>query len=187
MKFKSFVVCICFAVTCVLTANAQDAETAKSTSDKELNENLKCFAPYIGTWVFDSQWANGVKLWAKNQYEVGLNGNFVIAKTWAKDGDGEPYERYLTIFAWDKEKNTVVSHGFVFDGTVQQVDMEVEKLNGKDVFRSQWRPTPSSEMTIKQEMSIIDENQIGWKVWSCADDSADFQPMMDGVWKRQTD
>ena len=187
MEFKSFVVVVCFAVNCVLVGNAQETEAVKSASDPELSDNLQCFAPYIGTWVIDNQWANGEKLWAKNKYEVGLGGNFVITRTWAKDGDGEPYERYSTIFAWDKKKNTVVSHGFVFDGTVQHVDVEVEKSNGQELIRSQWQPDPSSDMTIKQEVSIIDENQYGWKVWSRADDSAEFQPMMDGVWKRQTD
>ena len=187
MKSRYFPVCVCVALTCALTGIAQETKTAKSSPGKELNENLKCFAPYIGTWVIDTEWANGEKLWAKNQYEVGLGGNFVVAKTWAKDGDGEPYERYLTIFAWDKKKNTVVSHGFVFDGSVQKVDMEVATSNDKELIRSQWQPNPSGEMTIKQEFSVIDENHFGWKVWSRANDSADFQPMMDGVWKRQSD
>ena len=187
MKLWSFAVCTCIFSTFALAGIAQEAETSKSSSATELSDNLACFVPYIGTWVIETEWGSGEKLWAKNQYEIGPGGNFVIAKTWARDGDGEPYQRYLTIFAWDKEKNTIVSHGFVYDGTVQQVDTEVEKSNGKELIRSQWQPNPSSEITIKQEVSIIDENQYGWMVWSRADDSAEFQPMMDGVWKRQTD
>lgn len=187
MKLKSIAFCSCVFITCASLGFAQQTKTASSDSSKELNEHLKCFAPYIGTWEIDTEWASGGKLWARNKYEIGLGGNFVMARTWAKDGDGEPYERYLTIFSWDKAKKRVVSHGFTFDGSVQQVDMEVESSGGKEIIRSQWQPNPAADMVIKQEVSLIDKNQYGWKVWSRANESAEFQPMMDGVWKKQTE
>lgn len=187
MNIRSLIFCLCVFITCASLGIAQQTETPGSDSSKELNENLKCFAPYLGTWVIDSEWSSGGKLWAKNKYEIGLGGNFVMARTWAKDGDGEPYERYLTIFAWDNAKNKVVSHGFTFDGSVKQVVMEVESSDGKEIIRSQWQPDPAQDMVIKQEVSLIDEDQYGWKVWSRANESADFQPMMDGVWKKQSE
>lgn len=185
IKFLAFTAFVFFSY--VSLGISQQAKTSNTKAAAELNENLKCFAPFLGTWVIDTEWSNGGKLWAKNKYEIGLGGNFVMARTWAKDGDGEPYERYLTIFAWDKGKNRVVSHGFTFDGSVQQVDMEVESSDGKEVIRSQFQPNPVEDMVIKQEVSLIDENQYDWKVWSRASESAEFQPMMDGVWKRQTE
>jgi hypothetical protein len=187
MNIKTLSICITALVVGAATLVAQQTKAPDAQHEPQLNENLKCFAPYLGTWVIESEWSNGGKLWAKNKYTIGLGGNFVMARTWAKDGDGEPYERYLTIFAWDKAQNKVVSHGFTYDGSVQQVDMEVETSDGKELIRSQWQPSPANDMVIKQEVSIIDENQYGWKVWSRADESAEFQPLMDGVWKRQTE
>ena len=187
MNLKSLASCLAVFFMGVVTLLAQSTAASDSGTKERLNEKLECFAPYLGTWVIESEWAGGDKLWAKNMYEAGLGGNIVVAKTWAKDGDGEVYQRYLTVFAWDKEKQKIVSHGFMNDGTSQQVVMDVDNTDGKDVIRSQWQPSPASEMVIKQQVSIIDENQYAWKVWSRATESAEFESIMEGVWKRQTE
>ena len=187
MNVKLLAVGLVIFLSSAANMAAQSAGTSEPTEKLELNENLKCLAPYLGTWEIESEWAGGSKLWAKNVYEIGLGGNFVIAKTWAKDGDGEVYQRYMTIFAWDKDDQKIVSHGFMSDGKTQQVPMQVESSNGKERIRSQWQPSPDSPMVIKQEVSMIDENQYDWKVWSRINESAEFEPIMEGVWKRQTD
>ena len=149
----------------------------------DLSENLKDFAPYLGVWEVEAQWASGQTLWAKNHYRVGVGGKFVEAATWAKDRDGEVYQRYLTIFGVDSETHEIMSHGFASDGKVTQVKMEIEKPeNGHSIIRSQWQPTPDNDMMIKQEVQILDENRYRWQVWSGQDEN--WTSIMEGVWQR---
>lgn len=169
---------------------AQTTEDTKPTNADEkpetraLKKELKAFELFVGTWVFDGKWKAGGKLWAKNVYAVGMNGNFVDAKTFAKNEHGKKYQRYHTIWRHNSEKEKVESYGFSFDGSVTVTDSDIDMSDPKHpVIRSKWKQKPSGQ-TIKQEVRLIDADNYNWKVWS-SDDGKEWTELMDGVWEKQ--
>lgn len=171
-------VCLCHSVTAQDKSSDSDLESRQS-----LKTELKGFGPFVGSWVIDGTWADGNKLWAKNEYSVGMNGNFLEARTYAKNQYGKIYQRYLTIWRFNKEKGTVESYGFTYDGTVTITDSEVDNSDPKHpVIRSQWAQPEG--LHIKQEVSYTDADSYAWKVWS-SDDGNDWKQIMDGVWTRE--
>jgi len=176
-----FVVC-----PSLVTATFFD-KTDESAADKrtpELSKELEILKPFLGTWEVNGEWAGGGKLWARNHYKIGLGGKFIEASTFAKDGDGKVYERYRTIFSFDKKKKSVVSHGFTYDGTTSVVDMKTEKNDsGRSIAISQWTPT-NGTTTIKQKTEFVDDDSYRWQVWSRMSDDGDWTEIMNAVWKR---
>jgi hypothetical protein len=170
----------------------QDEETPRISSRSavaapELDENLSPLLPYLGYWEVNSEWSSGDKLWARNEFSIGLGGKFVEARTYTKDEDGTAYCRYLTIYAWDKEQSKIVSHGFTYDGTTSLgLPLETStSADGKPQLNSMWKPDPKSDAEIKQTITIIDDGSYSWKVWSRPDEDGKFEQIMDGVWKKK--
>lgn len=172
------------SATAQTTEDTKPAQVDKKPEQRALKKEIKAFQPFVGIWIFDGQWLGGDKLWAKNVYVVGMNGNFVDAKTFAKNEHGKTYQRYHTIWRFNPEKEKVESFGFSFDGSVTITDADIDMSDPKHpVIRSQWKQKPPGQI-IKQEVRLIDENNYNWKIWSSAD-GKDWTPMMDGVWKKQ--
>jgi len=168
---------------CSVCAAQEAASTNSAANDASLKEPLKGFEPFVGTWVIDGQWADGSKLWAKNEYFIGMNGNFFEAKTYAKNQHGKVYQRYHTIWRHNKETESVQSYGFTYDGTVTITNSEVDTSDPEHpVIRSKW--TQSEGTHIKQEVTYTDADSYSWKVWSSPDEK-EWKQIMDGVWNRQ--
>lgn len=164
-------------------AQESSTATAQTKSRPPIKTELEGFGPFVGTWVIDGQWIGGNKLWAKNEYSVGMNGNFIEARTFAKNQYGKIYQRYLTIWRFNPDKGSVESYGFTYDGTVTVTDSEIDNSDpAHPVIRSQWAQPDGSR--IKQEVRHTDADSYAWKVWSSSDGS-DWKLIMDGVWKRQ--
>lgn len=169
------------AFTFLTTAAAAQSPAIQAP---ELSPDLEPLKIFVGKWEINAKWTSGSKLWARNTYRVGLGGKFIEASTFAKDGEGEVYERYRTVFFWDKVKKTFVTHGYSFDGTVSIVNLKSEKTDdGRTIVESQWNPAGGS-MTVKQRLEAIDNDSYSWKVWGREGGDGEWNPMMDGVWKR---
>lgn len=163
-----------------MTSSAQTTET----KPQKLSADFKPLEVFVGEWEVTAEWTNGTKLWAKNDYRIGLGGNFLEATTFAKDDEGEVYERYRTVFLWDKTRETFVSHGFSHDGTVSVTDQKTRKTeDGRTIVESQWTPA-GSPMTIKQKLEVIDHDSYSWKVWGRQGADGEWNSMMVGTWKR---
>ena len=147
---------------------------------EDLRSELNVFNAFIGTWEIDGAWKSGEKIWARSEYQVGMRGNFVEAKTFAKDGDGEPYQRYMTIWRWDQEQQKVISHGFTYDGSYTELETEVSMVDGKETIESKW---DSNGVTIRQVVQKQDANSYSWQVFTINDDVE--SQVMDGVWNRK--
>lgn len=188
-RIATFLVLFAITVGSVRSSMGQATDESKPTQQdakpekRPLKNELEAFAPFIGTWVFDGQWKNGGKLWTKNIYSIGMNGNFVDAKTLTKNEHGKKYQRYHTIWRFNPEKQKVESYGFSFDGSVTVTNSDIDMSDPKHpIVRSQWKQ--KSEQIIKQAVRLIDENSYSWKVWS-SDDGQKWEQIMDGVWKKQ--
>lgn len=156
---------------------ADDAELLK------LSDELSALQPFVGNWEINATWESGDKLWARNEYKVELGGKFLVAKTFAKDGDRDPYERYRTIFAWDKKAKKVQAHGFTFDGTTTVTEMKLSKTDDGHVqVESSWKPNDGS-VTIRQQLTVVSKKEIKWQVWSRPDEGEETV-MMNGTWKK---
>jgi hypothetical protein len=169
-------------VLVVVTGSAQVEEAAQNPEKvqvPELRDELKAFTPFIGTWEIDGEWLSGEKIWARSEYKVGMEGNFVEARTWTRGEDGQAYQRYLTIWRWDTESSKVTSHGFTFDGSYTGIDTEVNLVDGVGTLKSNWK---MGETGIEQVVQTVDANHYSWKVWSMTGETKTL--LMDGVWKR---
>ncbi|MAY73503.1 MAG: hypothetical protein CMJ31_02045 [Phycisphaerae bacterium] len=155
----------------------------RSTDDAALKgTKLETLAPFIGDWEIETAWANGMELWARNEYRVVMDGKFVEAVTYAKDGDADPYARYLTLYRWDDEQGTIVAHGFQNDGTVSVRPMQV----GADgSLSAEWAATENENgPKIKQTVSTPAGDAYRWQVWMLQPGGAGEMQMIDGEWKR---
>lgn len=139
---------------------------------------------FLGTWEIDGAWADGTKLWSRNEITVGLAGKFVDVRTFARDGEGEAYERYRTVFAAGSEAGRMVSYGFTYDGTVSVVDQIAAGGDGIGAFvESRWT---SGAQAIKQRIEMTADDAYRWQVWTrpAADAEAAWAAIMDGTWRR---
>ncbi len=109
-----------------------------------------------------------VGLGARNEFEVGPGGQFLVARTIASDNGGEPYERSRTIDTWDREQEVIVAHGFASHGsvTVQAMDHELTD-EGTLVLEMRREAEPGSGVpTLDQRLEIAqDAEAYSWKVW----------------------
>lgn len=143
--------------------------------------SLEALVPFLGRWDIRATWADGSELHSRAEYEVRLDGAFVVARTFVENPDGSWYQRYESVFAHEEGKG-LVTWGFSFDGSVTKMDqIETSKVKGKTVieFDSQVDQT-----RLRQSITEIDADQFRWQVWAGPAGSDQLGQIMDGVWKR---
>lgn len=164
-----------------LTGLAVSAEEGARRASPFETAELAPLAGYLGNWEIEAKWADGSPLWSRNEFTVGLGGNFLVARTFVRDGDGEIYQRYLTYFGYDKESKKLVSHGFTNDGTITVVKpVEMAGEPGRASLTSEWS---GGGPTVRQTVQLTSANHYSWKVWIDSGDGQ-WQKVMDGVWTR---
>ena len=143
---------------------------------------LWALAGYIGNWEIDAEWSDGSRLWGRNEFTVGLAGQFINIDTYARDGDGDgdKYQRYFSVYAADPTTGALTAYGFNFDGTVTIVD-DIE-LTGTVTDASLTTRWSAGDSEIRQTIRLISEDEYSWKVWSGSGDG--WELIMDGTWKR---
>ena len=143
---------------------------------------MEALSDLIGDWEVEATWSDGSRLWSRNEFRVGLGGQFVVARTFAKEAEGQRYERYLTYFAYDADSGTWKTYGFTYDGTVSVVDdVEVSTVDGRLLFASRWA---SGDDEVRQTLEVTSKDSYNWKVWVRPDSGAEWTQIMDGDWKR---
>jgi len=146
---------------------------------------LTAYAPFLGVWEIEDAWADGRPIRARNVYEVGIGGKFIEAHTVATDEQGKPYERYHTVIAWDEDKQTAVSYGFTFDGTVGVVPLKHAENADTPTFNAAWAAEGGK---LRQRVSFDPSGDTyRWQVWFRPEGAEDWQQLMDGDWHRVTD
>ncbi len=172
----------------MLFGNNVVAQSPDDTGTPRLKDNLQFFAPYAGTWEIDGQWMAGGDIWARNDYSIGMNGNFFRALTWSKNEAGRVYQRYETIWRIAPDSGALQSYGFTYDGTVTVTESEIDDSGpgGHPIIRAQWQGAGANPH-IKQEVQMAeDEKSYAWRVWSSAD-GKEWTQIMDGTWRKSGD
>lgn len=136
---------------------------------------------FIGQWEIDTTWSDGTPLRSRNVFTVGLGGRFLEAQTFAADGDGDMYERYRTIYAYDNETGQIVSYGFTYDGSVTIVD-DMKLDEDGPALTSEWSGDGAA---IRQTVKFLSPDEYNWKVWTRTD--GDWGLIMDANWHRVDD
>ncbi|MDJ0711243.1 MAG: hypothetical protein QNJ14_12665 [Woeseiaceae bacterium] len=137
-------------------------------------------AMYVGDWEIDETWEDGTEIWSRNEFRVGLGDEFLEIRTYAKDEEGNVYQRYFTIFAYDKLDQAVKSYGFTYDGTVTIVDNV--KLDGSVADASVTSQWGEGDNQFRQTIRIASRDEYSWKVWT--GNGNDWEMIMDGTWNR---
>ena len=168
----------------VLICLAFPAAGSAQDGDSKLNEHLQAFAPYVGTWICETQWQSGGELWAQNEYSIGMNGNFFEAITSSKNAQGGIYQRYKTTWLYDPNEKKLKTYGFTYDGTVTITEPEIDDSGeGHPIIRSKWQQPDGT--WIKQEVQMNEDNQsYQWRVWSSQNEK-DWDQIMDGTWDKR--
>ncbi|MEO0484129.1 MAG: hypothetical protein AAF138_10965 [Planctomycetota bacterium] len=149
----------------------------------ELDDRFAAMAPLVGyEWTIDAKWADGTEIKARNQYRMGLNGQFVVADTFAADAGGPEYHRYHTIYTIDPRSRELIAHGFTFDGTAAVVEFELTESDDGDTVLQATTENPGG--LLRQSIEIEGDRYV-WNVWMQPAGMDEWMPMMtDGVWKR---
>ena len=153
----------------------------------DLAPSLSALRPLVGyAWEVDATWSNGNPLRARNEYRVGLNGNFVTADTFVSDGAGGEYQRYHSIFArHPSEAGTLQIHGFTYDGSVDIADMKIIDDGGAHPLMrvtGERKMPDGTPVSLRQEMRFTSDTTFTWQVWSVTPDGE--TQLMDGVYTR---
>ena len=141
---------------------------------------LWALAGYLGNWEIDTEWSDGSRLWGRNEFTLGLAGQFINIDTYARDGDGDKYQRYFSVYSADAETGELTAYGFNFDGTVTIVD-DIE-LTGSVTDATLTTRWSAGDSDIRQSIQLISKDEYTWKVWSGSGD--EWELIMDGTWKR---
>ena len=174
----------CLSAATAVVAQQEEGQKTESASSPLVKE-LAPLVPYLGDWEIDAKWSSGEALWARNEYRPTMKGRFVEVKTFAKDGDGEPYHRYTTIYGYDAKAEKIMAHGFTYDGSTSQIPVAVESFEGDDqAISSSWKPDPSADAEIRQIVWTKNDGAYGWNVYMRSSPEADYQSVMEGTWKR---
>ena len=156
-------------------------------SGQELPPAFAALRPLVGyAWEIEATWSNGNALKARNEYRVGLNGNFVTADTFVSDAGGPEYQRYHSVFARHPSRAGVLQiHGFTYDGSVDVADMEIIDDGGAfPLMRvSGERKLPDGSLvSLRQEIRMTSATAFTWKVWLVSPEGE--SQLMDGVYRR---
>lgn len=188
LRFRHLLPSLILALVLALPTFAEDATSTAPVPKVRTQPStfagtpLERLAPLVGTWEIEGQWADGNSIWSRNEFSVGLGGKFLFARTWTKNEAGEVYERYQTHFGYDQANDQIKSWGFTYDGSVSEVDhYEVEVKDGKPHLTSYWGAETEQ---IKQTIILDSDSAYRWLVWFRNSDTAEWQQMMDGTWKR---
>ena len=174
---------VMFTVLWTAMASIAVAFEAPQPRTKLVDGPMAKLTPILGAWEIDAEWTDGSPLWARNEYRIGLGGKFVVANTYAKNSAGGIYHRYMTMFGYDAKDDTYYSWGFVYDGTMKRVPIQVDVGDGKLTLTSEWEASPGAMM--RQKVTVAAKDHYEWQVWQQRD--GDWSEIMNGQWKQATD
>ena len=190
MKPRTFVLVTLLAVSslCAGLLAAWGAAHPGVSRPDTLAEGLRELEPFVGyRWEIETQWLDGTPLKGVNEYRAVMGGQFVEARTWASAPDGSMYQRYTTLFAYDKQSDTIRTFGFNHDGTTTQAQVAIanDPAGGYPLLRSWWiADFGGQRVEIRQEVQMKDAESYAWKVWSAEPGSGTLNPMMNATWRR---
>jgi uncharacterized protein YndB with AHSA1/START domain len=144
----------------------------------ELQGPLAELEPLLGTWEVEATWASGQALWSRAEYVEGIGGRTIEASVFVKDGDGEPYQRYFTVFTIDGERDQLVAHFFNHDGSYQAMDFS---LDGR-TLSTEWSEGGTA---FRDRSELVEDDVLHWTVEMKPADTSAFTTIMDALWHKQ--
>jgi len=142
-----------------------------------LQGDMAGLAPLLGTWEVNAEWASGQTLWSRAVYEVGIAGRTIEARVFVRDGDGEPYQRYSSVFTFDAAAQQFLAHTFKKDGSysAQKLDFDGKRLS------MEWTEDGT---LIRDESDLSTPGVMAWTVSVKPEAATEFQTVMDARWHR---
>ncbi len=139
---------------------------------------------FIGDWTIDATWSWGNRLRGRNEYRVGLNGEFLEVKTIVQDNEGPVYERYFSFYTYDKNTESFVAMGLNSDGSTSSLPHTLEVIDG--LPQMEFVTTNPDGSSLRQILAAIDKDTCDWRVWMTAAGEETEQQIMEGQWERVT-
>lgn len=143
----------------------------------ELNGKVAELAALLGTWEVTGEWSFGQKLWARALYAPGPGGNTLTGRVLVKDGDGVPYVRYASTFAYDKAEDQWMAHTVNHDGAVGSGAFTF----ADNVMVSEWTDGGN---TIRDTTTLADDGRMQWLVQMAPEGTEDYQTLLEATWTR---
>ena len=168
---------LCLAAAAMLSLLPLSAGPAAAAP---LTGEIAALEPFLGTWVVDAAWNHGPTVWSRASFTPGLAGQVVEGRVLVQDGDAPPYQRYVTMFAYDAARETFVAHAFQRDGSVSHTDIRVED----GAMITEWT---EGDTKIRDRSTVRDDGTMHWVVDVAPAGATEYQNVMDAVWRRQGD
>ena len=173
---------------CLLLPAVAWGQLEPSPTEEPLQGPLTVLQPLLGTWEIDAKWNGGQPMWGREVYRVGLAGRYVIVETFARDGQGPVYQRYLTIISHDDEAQQFTAHIFIYDGVAKNVPMVVRNQDGLLQTSTEWSGKIAGQsMDIRTEIRFLNNDAYRWQVWQRLPEDVEWTELIDGTWRRVTD
>ena len=151
-----------------------------SRAEAVLSEAMSDWEGMLGIWHVEGTWGWGGTLEARAEYTAGVGGHTVKVRTWVSDDGGPEYLRYESVVR-PNDTGGYTIQAFDFKGDTQSNDWVVSEEDGVRVMTTEWS---SDGASIKEELRVIDDTTVGWKVWMRPSDDADWAPAMDTAWRK---
>lgn len=182
MRTHATVLSIALALT--TSALAVPPSVAPDRPDTLAQGPLEPLNYFVGDWTIDATWSWGTTLKGRNEYRVGLHGQFLEVRSLVRDGDGPLYERYHSFYTYDKANDKYVAWGLAFDGSATTMPHTLEVVEG--LPRMEFITDNPDGSRLRQTLVAVDENTCEWKVWMTAAGADGEQQIMDDQWERVT-
>jgi len=166
------------------TAHASEPIARPPRPDKLAAGPLEPLNYFIGDWTIDATWAWGNRLRGRNEYRVGLQGQFLEVATIVQDNDGPVYERYYSFYTYDAQSESFVAMGLNSDGSTSSMPHTLEVVNDLPVMAFDTENPDGSRL--RQRFEAIDQDNCAWTVWLTRAGETTEQQIMDGRWERVT-
>src|SRR5437868_2798061 len=146
----------------------------------EAEKQLAALERFVGEWTVDGQWADGQPLRARNVIAWSLGKKILTTKTFVQDGDKE-YQRYEGVMAWHPEKKCLYQVSFAFDGSINEVRIEIKD---KDTLHVGWVPLAEGKPSpVRQVLRFLDNDRFQWTV--SIRDGDGWKQLIDATWRRK--
>lgn len=170
------------AIGCV----AMSVLVANARAEHALVPELQPLEGLIGTWEVQGEWGTQDPMWARTTYTPILEGRFIEARTFTRDGEANPsnpiHLHYHTILAPTNDPGVFDAHSFKNDGAYQIVQLRIDRSGEDASIVSGWQ-MGQTHVREALDLPAPDDDRMAWKVWFSSPDQPE-RIFMDTAWHR---
>ncbi|HBS29814.1 MAG TPA: hypothetical protein DEB06_10290 [Phycisphaerales bacterium] len=148
-----------------------------------LSDAMAPFAPMLGAWEVLTKWPDGVALWSLWKVDASQSGTSIRSTVLARDGDGQPYERYRTFFIRSADGDGFEEVTFTHTGQVLRAPATMT-TGAVPVFESVTPAGAMGPVEFVKQYSFTSPDAFRWLVRAREPGTQAMHPVADAMWTR---